>query len=65
MDKQLLQFVDAATLGDMLSVKPQLVMQWARAGLIPSVRLSPRIRRFDPIEVANAIRNRSREVVAR
>ena len=56
MDNNILQFVDAVALAEMLSVKPRLVRQWARAGRIPSVRLSPRIVRFDPDEVEKALR---------
>lgn len=49
----------ADELAERLAVSPRTVIEWANAGLIPEVRLSERIRRFDYGEVINAIRQRS------
>ncbi len=41
-----------------LQVSPDTVRSWVRSGLIPEVRLSPKVRRFDPAEVLRALRER-------
>jgi excisionase family DNA binding protein len=45
-------------LADRLAVSPRMVVSWAKAGAIPEVRLSPRIRRFDYNEVVHALKSR-------
>jgi excisionase family DNA binding protein len=53
MDEQLLT---AEELAERLAVSERTVIEWARVGLIPEVRLSRRIRRFDFAEVVAAVR---------
>jgi len=53
MDKQLLT---AEELADRLAMSPRTVIALARAGRVPEVRISSRIRRFDLDEVLAALR---------
>jgi excisionase family DNA binding protein len=46
----------ARELGERLAVSPSTVIQWAKAGRIPEVRPSPRIRRFDYADVMAALK---------
>jgi len=54
-----ISFVTAGELSDLLSVKVGTVLAWARAGIIPSLRFSRRVIRFDPAEVSQALRERA------
>lgn len=51
--------VTADELAVRLRVRPDTVRRWARAGLIPSIRLSAKVRRFDPADVGRVLRERS------
>jgi hypothetical protein len=42
------KLVDAAIMGEMVSMKPDTVRRLARKGIIPSIRVTPKILRFDP-----------------
>ena len=65
MDTQYhIQLVDAAALGDMLGVKAKLVLQWARDGLIPCLRISDRTIRFDPEVVARTLTERAAQTTS-
>lgn len=55
MDNEL---ISAEQLADRLGLAERTVLDWARRGLIPELRLSPRIRRFDYGEVVAALRGR-------
>lgn len=48
----------AQELADRLAVSRQTVNTWAREGLIPEVRPSPRIRRFDYDDVVATLKQR-------
>lgn len=45
----------AEELADRLRVTPETVRAWARRGRIPSVRFSPKVVRFDPEAVREAV----------
>ena len=44
-------------LAERLAVSPRTVIQWAKAGRIPEVRLSRRVRRFEYGEVVRAAKD--------
>ncbi|MCA9313874.1 MAG: MerR family DNA-binding transcriptional regulator [Planctomycetes bacterium] len=46
-----------------LGVRPKTVLQWARQGLIPAIRITGKVVRFDWPAVLDAVRDR--ELVAR
>ncbi len=48
-------YLTAKELAKQLHVSPDTVRVWARRGLIPTLRLSPKVVRFDPIAVYRAI----------
>ena len=48
-------------LAERLTVSPRTVIEWAKTGMIPEVRLSRRVRRFDFAEVVAAVRERGRK----
>ena len=43
-------------LADRLAISPRTVVEWARAGQIPEIRASSRIRRFDYADVVAALK---------
>lgn len=53
MDKELLTATEVA---DLLAVSPRTVIAWARAGRIPEIRPSVRVRRFDYEDVIAALK---------
>lgn len=53
-DKQS-NLITAYELADQLRVTPETVKIWARQGLIPRVRLTPKVIRFDPSAVLAAL----------
>ena len=54
--------VTAEQMGERLSLSPGTVKRCAQAGIIPLLRLSGRVIRFDPDEVEEALRERVRKV---
>jgi excisionase family DNA binding protein len=40
----------------LLGVRPRTVLEWARDGVVPSVRLSPKCVRFDEALILDALR---------
>jgi excisionase family DNA binding protein len=53
------ELLTADELANRLKVRPTTVKEWARAGWLPAVRVSPKVVRFDPAEVDRAIRERA------
>lgn len=53
------RFVSAAEVGDTLDVNIRTVLNWARNGVIPCLRLSSRVIRFDMAEVEAALREKA------
>ena len=45
----------ADELAERLAVRPGTIRQWARAGKIPEVTISPKVRRFDWPAVVEAL----------
>ena len=41
----------AEELAERLHLKPNTIWKWSRQGKIPSVRISPKVIRFDPVAV--------------
>jgi len=54
MDKKI---VTAGELAEQLSLTPKPIRDWARQGKIPSLRISPKVIRFNPDEVLLALEN--------
>jgi excisionase family DNA binding protein len=46
----------ASELASRLSLRPATVLELARAGKIPSVRLTPKVVRFDIVDVISAMK---------
>ena len=53
--------VKTEELARQLGVTPETVRRWARRGLIPSMRVSPKVIRFDVDEVARVLRDRGQQ----
>lgn len=53
------QYLSAGELGDILGVNLNTILVWARKGIIPCLRLSSRVIRFDISEVEAALRERA------
>jgi predicted site-specific integrase-resolvase len=51
-----IELLTAAELAARLSVRPATIRVWARAGMIPAVRLTPKVVRFEPGDVLAALR---------
>jgi predicted site-specific integrase-resolvase len=54
-------FLTAEQLAQELSLKPATIKRWAQEKIIPCLRLSAKVVRFDPIEVENALKKRAKE----
>ena len=55
MDNDLLT---AKQLAERLRVKPRTVKDWEHAGLIPAIRLTPKVIRYDLEQVVSALKRR-------
>ena len=53
------KFLTAIELAEQLQIAPETVRQWTRRGVIPSLRLSAKVIRYEPEEVLAALRSRS------
>lgn len=51
------EIVTANELAEKLHVKPETVRIWARQGIIPSLRPTPKVLRFEIQSVLEAIKN--------
>jgi len=51
--------ITAEQLGERLSLKPGTIKRWAQDGIIPYLRLSGKVIRFDPGEVEEALKERA------
>jgi excisionase family DNA binding protein len=52
---------DLVTTGELarrLGVTPPTIRKWTRLGLIPVLRISPKVMRFDPTDVTRVLRER-------
>ena len=50
------ELLTAAQLAERLKVRPSTVREWAKTGRIPEIRISAKVRRFDPAEVEAVLR---------
>lgn len=50
----------AKELASRLKVKPTTIKKWDQSGLIPSVRLTPKVVRYDFDEVVEALQKRAK-----
>jgi len=55
------QYLSAGELGDILGINLNTVLVWARKGIIPCLRLSSRVIRFDMKEVEASLREKSKK----
>ncbi len=56
------ELLTAGELAERLRIKPSTVSVWARAGRIPSIKLSRKVIRFDVVAVIDALTNRAEAV---
>lgn len=53
------ELLTAAQLAERLKVRPSTVREWAKTGRIPEIRISAKVRRFDPVEVDAVLRRQA------
>lgn len=54
------ELLTASQLADRLQVSAETIRDWAKAGRIPEIRISHKVRRFDPVDVEQCLRDASR-----
>ena len=57
------ELITAAEIGERLRVRPATVRLWTQDGIIPAVRITGKVIRYDVIEVITALRQRSKQKV--
>ena len=57
------ELLTAAELGARLRVRPATIRLWTRDGIVPAVRITGKIIRYDVTEVVAALRQRSQQKV--
>jgi len=55
------KLVTANELADLLRLRPDTIRLWARESIIPAIRITGKVVRYDPAEVEQALRQRSNE----
>ncbi len=55
-----LELLTADEIAERLRLRPRTVRQWVRRGLIPVIRLSPKVVRFELAAVVAAVRGHAR-----
>ena len=55
------QLLTANELADLLRLRPDTIRSWTRDSIIPAIRITGKAIRYDPVEVARALRDRSDE----
>ena len=53
------EFLTSEELAQRLRLRPSTIKRWAQEGIIPSLRLSGKVVRFDPEDVECALRKRA------
>lgn len=53
--------ITAEQMGERLSLAAGTIKRWASEGIIPCLRLSGKVVRFDPVEVEEALRKKAIE----
>ncbi len=46
-------------IAERLRLRPDTIRLWARDGMIPAIRITGKVIRYDPVEVERALRRRS------
>ena len=55
------QLLTANELADLLRLRPDTIRLWTRDSIIPAIRITGKVIRYDPVEVERALRDRSDE----
>jgi len=53
------EFLTAAELAERLRVQLETIRRWTRNAIVPSIRVTGKVVRYDPVEVERALRERS------
>ena len=53
------QLLTANELADLLRLRPDTIRLWTRESIIPAIRITGKVIRYDPVEVERALRDRS------
>lgn len=53
------EFATAEKVAEHIGCQPSTIRAWARKGIIPQIRLTNKVRRFDMNDVVAALKNRS------
>jgi excisionase family DNA binding protein len=61
MEGSLRSYLTAKELATHVRLKPRTLLRWARLGIIPAIRVTPRVVRFDLAAVQQAIAERALE----
>ena len=55
------ELITAAEIGERLRVRPETIRLWTLDGIIPAVRITGKVIRYDVVEVIAALRQRSQQ----
>ena len=55
------QLLTADELANLLRLRPDTIRLWTRESIIPAIRITGKVIRYDPVEVERALRDRSDE----
>ena len=55
------QLLTANELANLLRLRPDTIRLWTREKIIPAIRITGKVIRYDPVEVERALRERSDE----
>ena len=53
------ELLTSVQLAERLGLRPDTIRLWTRANIIPAIRITGKVIRYDPIEVNSALRRRS------
>jgi len=53
------ELLTSVQLAERLGLRPNTIRNWARENIIPAIRITGKVVRFDPLQVDRALRNRS------
>ena len=55
------QLLTANELANLLRLRPDTIRLWTRESIIPAIRITGKVIRYDPVEVERTLRERSDE----
>jgi len=55
------ELLTTSELADRLRLRPDTIRLWTRESIIPAIRITGKVIRYDPVEVERALRERSDE----